>query len=244
MGELKLLKFINGLTDRVLKGGAITFTEALRLAEITKQKEMVFLFGFANQIREEFQGSVIDLCAIVNAKSGSCSEDCTFCSQSAHHRTKIVKYPLLSNKDIIEKAKDASSMGANRFSIVVSGKDINNPKELFLGSPFPKENRLSIIIPKTSTRFTSRSQEMWKEIASYIAKAADLVPGNVASFFPSYYLLKQVKNYLQTMTKKTVITEDSGMTREEKHEMLERFKSYKKTGALLLGVITGNFGKE
>ena len=62
-----MLKFINELTKRILKGGEITFTEALRLSEIRKQKDMVFLFGFANQIREKFQGSIVDLCAIVNA---------------------------------------------------------------------------------------------------------------------------------------------------------------------------------
>jgi len=153
--------------------------------------------------------------------------------------------PGIITKNVFEDAH-ASILMSGTFTptrMYANLLGINNPRELFLNSPFPKENRLSIIIPKTSTRYTSRSQEMWKEIATYVAKAVDLIPGNVATFFPSYYLLEQVKNYLQIMTKKTVITEYSGMTREEKHEMIEKFKSYKKVGALLLGVISGNFGE-
>lgn len=153
--------------------------------------------------------------------------------------------PGIITKQVFEDAHSSILMSGTftPTSMYANLLGISNPKELFLNSPFPKENRLSIIIPKTSTRFTSRSDQMWKNISDYIAKAADVIPGNVAAFFPSYYLLEQVKNYLQTTTKKTVIAEYSGMSRDDKHEMLERFKSYKETGALLLGVITGNFGE-
>jgi biotin synthase len=125
-----VLKFICGLTDRVLEGGEVTFEEASQLSEITKQRDIVFLISFANSIREEFKGSVIDLCAIINAKSGRCSEDCAFCSQSAHYPTDIERYPLVSKEKIAESAKEASNMGANRFSIVVSGENIKDHGEL------------------------------------------------------------------------------------------------------------------
>lgn len=125
-----MLKFLYELTDRVLEGGEATFEEASRLMEITKQRDIVFLISFANTIREELKGPVIDLCAIINAKSGRCSEDCAFCSQSAHYPTDIERYPLVSKEKIAESAKEASNMGANRFSIVVSGENIKDHGEL------------------------------------------------------------------------------------------------------------------
>ena len=50
----------------------------------------------ANEIRRKYIGENIDLCGIINAKSGKCSEDCKFCAQSAHNTSKIDVYPLLS----------------------------------------------------------------------------------------------------------------------------------------------------
>ena len=125
-----MLKFLYGLTDRVLGGGKVTVEEASHLMEITKQRDIVSLISYANIIREEFKGHVIDLCAIINAKSGRCSEDCAFCSQSAHYITDIERYPLVSEEIIIESAKEASNIGANRFGIVVSGENIKDPLEL------------------------------------------------------------------------------------------------------------------
>ncbi|MFA4910880.1 MAG: biotin synthase BioB [Desulfobacteria bacterium] len=125
-----MLKFICGLTERVLEGGEATFEEASRLMEIARQRDIVSLISFANIIREELKGHVIDLCAIINAKSGRCSEDCSFCSQSAHYITDIERYPLVSMEKIAESAKEASNIGANRFGIVVSGENIKDPGEL------------------------------------------------------------------------------------------------------------------
>ncbi|MFH1624405.1 MAG: biotin synthase BioB [Pseudomonadota bacterium] len=125
-----MLKFLGALTDRILQSGEVTSGEALRMLEVKEQRDIVSLISFANRIRAEFKGSTIDLCAIINAKSGSCSEDCIFCSQSAHYHTHIDRYPLVKKEGILEKAKEAYHMGANRFGIVVSGRRIASPGEL------------------------------------------------------------------------------------------------------------------
>ena len=125
-----MFKFLCRLTDKVLEGKDITFEEAYLLLQVTKQRDIIFLISFANSIREEFKGSVIDLCAIMNAKSGKCSEDCAFCSQSTHHQTDIQRYPLANREDIVREAGEALQMGANRFSIVMSGRNINDPEEI------------------------------------------------------------------------------------------------------------------
>ncbi len=62
------------------------------------------------------------LCSIINAKSGSCSEDCRFCTQSAHFSTETPIYPLLASDEIVAAACQAKENGARRFSLVTSGR--------------------------------------------------------------------------------------------------------------------------
>ncbi|MDY6934860.1 MAG: biotin synthase BioB [Spirochaetota bacterium] len=125
-----MLSVLSKLTEKVLKGDDLSFEEVAPLVEITKQCDIVTLINFANIIRDEFKGANIETCAIMNAKSGRCSEDCVFCSQSAHHHTQIDRYPLSNIEDIIEKAKEAKAFGADRFSVVTSGRDIHGKTDL------------------------------------------------------------------------------------------------------------------
>lgn len=85
--------------------------------------EMHDLFGLANKLRQNFKGNKIDLCSIVNAKSGACPEDCSFCAQSAHSDTRAKVYPLVDKKDIIQVAEYAKDNGVKRFCVVTSGKN-------------------------------------------------------------------------------------------------------------------------
>ena len=75
----------------------------------------------ANAIRQQSQGDHLQLCSILNAKSGRCSEDCKFCAQSAHHCTEIDVYALKSKEAIVQAALDAAEIGSSRFGIVTSG---------------------------------------------------------------------------------------------------------------------------
>jgi len=124
-----MLKFIDRLTSKVIGGGKISFDEACRLLRIDDQKDILFLLSFANSIRNEFVGHDIDLCAIINAKSGRCSEDCIFCSQSAHYSTDIDKYQLIKKQKMLKRAEDVALAGVNRFSIVVSGRNVKDADE-------------------------------------------------------------------------------------------------------------------
>ena len=66
----------------------------------------------------------MSLCVIINAKSGLCSEDCAFCSQSVRARTGVPAYPLLPQEQLVEAARAAAANGASRFSLVTSGRGI------------------------------------------------------------------------------------------------------------------------
>ncbi len=102
----------------------ITFDEALDLARLHGPPQILALVDWARSVREE-QGAQVDLCSIVNARSGSCSEDCAFCAQSGHHDTGVATYPMMSPQDILRHAEAAEQAGAHHFCIVTSGRALS-----------------------------------------------------------------------------------------------------------------------
>jgi len=114
---------INSLRERILNGGSITKDEALKISEV-QGAEMFDLFAAASKIRHKFRSDSVDLCAIVNAKSGLCPEDCSYCAQSSKSKTGAAVYPLIKKELVIEKAKGAKAAGVKRFCIVTSGRRI------------------------------------------------------------------------------------------------------------------------
>lgn len=116
------------LTEKILKGYSIDYSEAEKLSLIN-ENAVFDLFYCANLLRTHFKGNSIKFCSIVNAKSGLCSEDCKFCAQSSRYSTNIKKYPLIKKQQIIQTAKKAEKAGAQGFSIVTSGLKISHSKE-------------------------------------------------------------------------------------------------------------------
>ena len=110
------------LKEKVLKGSLIDKEEALLLYEEPLEE----LCQAANEIREFFCGDSFDICTIINGKSGRCSEDCKYCAQSAHFQTKVEEYPLLGAEEIGVQAKYNADKGVLRYSIVTSGKALND----------------------------------------------------------------------------------------------------------------------
>lgn len=113
---------INKLKDKILSGYNITYNEALSLIETPLNE----LLEAADEIRKHFCSNIFDICSIINAKSGKCSENCKFCAQSAHYKTNISEYPLLDKEKIVENALYMAEKGVLRFSIVTSGKALTD----------------------------------------------------------------------------------------------------------------------
>jgi biotin synthase len=80
------------------------------------------LLAAADEMRYAATGNKLDLCSIMNAKSGRCSENCKFCAQSGHYRTKTAEYPLVDAGRVLQLAKANEARGVRRFSLVTSGK--------------------------------------------------------------------------------------------------------------------------
>ena len=107
--------FIASCTDKVLAGGRITMDEAERLLATD---DVMTLADSANTITRKFNGDVVDVEALINAKSGRCPEDCSFCAQSTFYETGVNKYPLLPTEQIVENARMAKEGGATSFCLV------------------------------------------------------------------------------------------------------------------------------
>lgn len=88
------------------------------------------MLSVTERVRQRHKGVEISLCSIVNAKSGLCKEDCSFCSQSVNYSTGIDDYPMQGAKDIVRAADQAKSAGAREFSIVTSGTGINKEADI------------------------------------------------------------------------------------------------------------------
>jgi biotin synthase len=93
------------------------------------RKEPFLLMAYANRLRDHFKGETVSLCAIVNAKSGICPENCRFCAQSAHYHTDAPVYPLISSDEIVAGAREAYEGGARYFGIVTSGTSVADDEE-------------------------------------------------------------------------------------------------------------------
>ena len=76
----------------------------------------------ADRIRAHYKGDKVDLCTIINGRSGLCGEDCKYCAQSLRHHTACEVYEFLDLDRILEEARHNQKEGVDRFSIVTSGR--------------------------------------------------------------------------------------------------------------------------
>lgn len=112
---------IDRLEKKIMSGGSVTPEEALAIVSVSIA-DVFSLFSLASRIRTRFRGESVDICAIVNAKSGGCPEDCAYCAQSANSLSAVPVFPLLGKEVVLEKALEAKAGGAKRFCIVTSGR--------------------------------------------------------------------------------------------------------------------------
>lgn len=107
------------LANEIIEGKRITREDDL---SIFLNCDLEELCQGADKIREHFMGNRVDLCSIINGRSGRCPEDCKYCAQSAHHHTSCEVYDFLEEETILDACKLNEAEGVTRFSIVTSGK--------------------------------------------------------------------------------------------------------------------------
>lgn len=128
---------INILKDKILRGESLSKDEALSLCEL-KPEQQEELWNAAEEITKKFCTNEFDSCSIINARSGKCPENCKWCAQSAHFKTKIDTYPLISREECMRVAEYNKKQGIKRFSLVTSGKKMTG-KDLDVACSYYKE---------------------------------------------------------------------------------------------------------
>ena len=115
--------------EKGLSGEGLSPIEALRLASIPEEA-IYGLLAVSERIRRHHLGVEVNLCSIVNAKSGLCKEDCSFCAQSVKYSTGVTEYPMSEPGKIVGAAIEAATFGAREFSIVTSGTAIEKERDI------------------------------------------------------------------------------------------------------------------
>lgn len=130
---------VTDLMHKAIGDRPISKAEALFLYEAP----LKLLLESANEIRKKTMGPFFDLCGITNAKSGKCSEDCTYCAQSAHYDCPILSYPFRDLEEIKKEALMNEKDGVWRFSMVTAGKNLKGAdleKALYIYKALSKED--------------------------------------------------------------------------------------------------------
>ena len=117
------------LADRVSAGQKITRDEAFNLSALPNESTAIVLAA-ADRIRRQFKGMRVTGCFVVNAKSGRCSEDCTFCAQSVHNEAPVESYGMLGADELTVAFNRAAECNAAACGIVTSGRDLNNSTDI------------------------------------------------------------------------------------------------------------------
>jgi biotin synthase len=111
------------LTEEIINGKRLTRNDNLEFLITTDLEKLCI---GANKIRKELCGNKVDLCTIINGRSGGCSENCKFCAQSAHNNTEVKKYDFLDPDIILRDCKRNEANGVHRYSIVTAGRSLNS----------------------------------------------------------------------------------------------------------------------
>lgn len=115
--------------------------------------------------------------------------------------------------------------------------------ELSMDSPFPKSNKLSLVIRDVTTKYSMRSKKESVKIANYLVQIINYTKGNVGVFFPSYFMRDEIYDIVAGSIDKQVLLERQNMNKEEKYGLLGEFVRLKDVGAVLFAVVGANFSE-
>ncbi len=125
------------LAEQVLAGYRLTPAEASAILSV-EDCLLPELVAAAHRIRLRFFGSTVQLNVLINARSGLCSEDCAYCSQSRESQAPIAKYDLVDESTLLAGAELAAQRKATTYCIVLSGRSPRRHDLLKLAQVVPK----------------------------------------------------------------------------------------------------------
>ena len=106
-------------------GHSINESTALAILK-SSPSDLPEILAAASRVKKRFFGIRVDMCAIMNIKSGQCSENCAFCAQSAHYNTEIKRFRMRSVEEILAYYDNTTSYPVTHFSLVASGRSLDD----------------------------------------------------------------------------------------------------------------------
>ncbi|TFK57482.1 biotin synthase [Heliocybe sulcata] len=94
------------------------------IQEIYDSPLLDLVFRAASVHRQHHDPSKVQLCTLMNIKTGGCTEDCSYCSQSSRYATPTSASPLVSVEPVIEAARKAKANGSTRFCMGAAWRDL------------------------------------------------------------------------------------------------------------------------
>ncbi len=114
----------DAIANRAVERKAPTREEALQVLT-AEHADVPAIVAAGWKVRHHFCGTTVRMNYLVNAKSGACPEDCSYCSQSRVSTADIEKYRLMDADEIVKGADKAAALGASTCCIVISGRGPN-----------------------------------------------------------------------------------------------------------------------
>lgn len=121
-GQMKDKEILEGIREKGLRGESISRREAEWAAGYA---DLDALCDVADEISRRWQGTTVDSCSIVNARSGMCGEDCKWCAQATRHHTGCETYNFLDEDEVLAAAEANNRAGIRKFSLVTSGRTVS-----------------------------------------------------------------------------------------------------------------------
>lgn len=115
-------EILNIIREKGLRGEGISRDEATWAAEFD---DVDALCDIADEICRKWQGTEVDSCSIVNARSGMCGEDCKWCAQATRHHTGCETYNFIDEADALSAAEANDRAGIRKLSLVTSGRAVS-----------------------------------------------------------------------------------------------------------------------
>ena len=157
-----------------------TLQQALSVIENTEIDELCLA---ADTLRREIHGSRFDLCSIINARSGKCSEDCKYCAQSAKYNTEITSYEQIDEDLAVSQACENDVHGVERLSLVTAGRSLRPEQFSSMGEMY------KAMAAKTTLKFCASmgflSSETAELLYSYGVRRYHCNLEACREFFPS-----------------------------------------------------------
>jgi len=113
------------LADKAIRKERPSREEAQALLR-APMEETLSIVHAAYRVRRTFHGNKVRIHILQNAKSGACSEDCGYCSQSSKYQTPAAQYPLMEVEALVEGARKAKSAGAWKYCMVTATRGPSN----------------------------------------------------------------------------------------------------------------------